>query len=90
MTKIESEDGYYYDVPEDAESLINISDVGESAAIKLYEEGYRELSDFVGKNPKKLATETGITKFTAIRIVSQADKKQFDPEVYKNNRSDQA
>ena len=88
MTKIESNDGYYYDVPEEAEDLINIEDVGSEVAMKLYESGYRELSDFEGLNPKTLAEETGIKQFHAIRIVSQADKKQFDPEVYK--RGDQA
>lgn len=84
--RIESEDGYYYKVPDDAGDLINIDDVGTEAALKLYEEGYRQLADFEGMNPKTLVEETGIKTFTAIRIVSQADKTQFDPKIYKHDK----
>lgn len=85
---IESEDGYYYDIPEEAEDLINIEDVGAEVAMQLFESGYRTLSDFAGKNPKKLSEETGVKTFTAIRIVSQAEEERFDPRVYKNSSGD--
>jgi len=89
MSKKQSQNGYWYEVPDEASDLIDIDDVGETAAIKLSNEGYSDLSDFTGMNPKDLASETGIKQFTAIRIISQADEKRFDPDVYKTNRGDQ-